>query len=148
MFSLQILSKKTNFHENFKKIFKQSPLWNQGLPDHKKFVKFGRTLNVCLKKGGFFIRFLAKVRGMLKKMNYWKWRNTIFNVPFIIKQMFLWLQFATNLLSIADITHSFKNKYLIFFKLENIGQILDKLCKDIKGLQSSREWIKKLQSFS
>ena len=101
-----------------------------------------------LKKVVSPLDFWQKSGECWKKMNYWKWRNTIFNVPFVIQQMFLWLQFATNLLSIVDITHSSKNKYLIFFKLENNGQILDKLCKDIKGLPSSREWIKKLQRFS
>ena len=43
----------------------------------------------------------------------------------------VWPQFAIVLFSFTDIAHTGKNKYLIFVKLENTGQIkyiFDKLC--------------------
>ena len=78
-----------------------------------------------------------------------KRQRTISNGWFIIKLTFLQPPFATALYSFEHVTHIKKIKYLIFVKLENIGQlkcIFDKLYQKLKV--SLFEWIQNLQTFS
>ena len=75
---------------------------------------------------------------MVEKWKYQKWWRSIFNEPFIIKQVFVWPQFATALLSLAYITHIDENKYFIFVKLKNTGQINGSLTNLVKAYKDRR----------
>ena len=86
----------------------------------------------------------------LEQWNYQKWVGSIFSGIFSVKQTFVQLEFVTAVLSLAHITNTNKNKYLVFAKLKNISQIkwifLQIFLKIERGV-ILRKWAKKISNF-
>lgn len=58
-----------------------------------------------MKKGAFYIKYLAKVTLKFGKLNFRKWHNIIFSGPY---------KFC-----VAHVTHDITKEYLTFIKLKN-----------------------------
>ena len=101
--------------------YKGPSFYSQKFLDYK-ILWNSRILNICLKKVGFFIKFLTKVMLMLGKRKLLKMTSSFFNGPLVVKWTFEWPQFAPPLLSFAHITHIEKKKYSMFLKMGIIGQ--------------------------
>ena len=65
---------------------------------------------------------MREVSLMLEKWKHWKWWSIIFNELFIVKQAFVWPQFANCFVAIEHMILIKKGKYLLFLELENIGK--------------------------